>query len=30
MRASGYTTAEIADALGVSTSTVSKYLNERG
>lgn len=27
MRASGYTTAEIAQALGVSTSTVSKYIN---
>lgn len=27
MNASGYTTAEIAEALGVSTSTVSKYLN---
>lgn len=27
MKASGYTTAEIAEALGVSTSTVSKYLN---
>ncbi len=26
MNASGYTIAEIADALGVSTSTVSKYL----
>lgn len=26
MRASGYTTAEIAESLGVSTSTVSKYL----
>ena len=30
MRASGYTTSEIADALGVSTSTVSKYLNGKG
>lgn len=27
MRASGHTTAEIAAALGVSTSTVSNYLN---
>lgn len=27
MKASGYNTAEIAKALGVSTSTVSKYLN---
>lgn len=27
MKASGYTIAEIADAIGVSTSTVSKYLN---
>ena len=27
MRASGYTTAEIANALGVSTSTVTRYLN---
>lgn len=27
MNASGYSTAEIAEALGVSTSTVSKYLN---
>ena len=27
MKASGHTTAEIAQALGVSTSTVSKYLN---
>lgn len=27
MQASGYTIAEIAEALGVSTSTVSKYLN---
>lgn len=27
MRNSGYTTREIADALGVSSSTVSKYLN---
>lgn len=27
MNASGYTTAEIAEALGVSASTVSKYLN---
>lgn len=27
MRASGYNTAEIAKALGISTSTVSKYLN---
>ena len=27
MKASGYTTREIADALGVSTSTVSKYLD---
>ena len=26
MNASGYSTAEIANALGVSTSTVSKYL----
>ena len=25
--ASGYSTSEIADALGISTSTVSKYLN---
>ena len=30
MCASGYTTSEIADALGVSTSTVSKYLNGKG
>ena len=30
LKASGYTNAEIADALGVSTSTVSKHLtNER-
>lgn len=27
MNASGYTTSEIADALGISTSTVHKYLN---
>ena len=27
MNASGYTTAEIANALGISTTTVSKYLN---
>ena len=27
LRASGYSTSEIAEALGVSTSTVSKYLN---
>lgn len=27
MQASGYTTSEIADSLGVSSSTVSKYLN---
>lgn len=27
MKASGHTTAEIAQALGISTSTVSKYLN---
>lgn len=27
MRASGYNTSEIAEALGISTSTVSKYLN---
>lgn len=27
MKASGYTIAEIADSVGVSTSTVSKYLN---
>lgn len=27
MRASGYTNAEIAEALGVSTSTVSQYIN---
>lgn len=27
MKTSGYTIAEIADALGVSTSTVSKYIN---
>lgn len=27
LRASGYSTSEIADALGISTSTVSKYLN---
>ena len=27
MKASGYTIAEMADSLGVSTSTVSKYLN---
>jgi DNA-binding CsgD family transcriptional regulator len=26
MNASGYSTAEIADALGISTTTVSKYL----
>ena len=30
MRSSGYTTSEIADALGISTSTVSKYLNGKG
>ena len=29
LKASGYSTAEIADALGVSSSTVSKYLNGR-
>ena len=29
MNASGYSTAEIADALGISTATVSKYLNEK-
>lgn len=29
MNASGYTTAEIAEALGVSASTVSKYLNRK-
>jgi DNA-binding CsgD family transcriptional regulator len=29
MNASGYSTAEIADDLGVSTATVSKYLNEK-
>lgn len=28
MKASGYTIAEIAESLGVSTSTVSKYLNK--
>lgn len=28
MRTSGYTIAQIADSLGVSTSTVSKYLNQ--
>ena len=28
--ASGYSTSEIADALGISTSTVSKYLNGKG
>ena len=27
MKASGYTTAEIADAIGVSSTTVAKYLN---
>ena len=27
MKTSGYTIAEIADALGVSTGTVSKYIN---
>ena len=27
MRASGYTTAQIAEQMGISTSTVSKYLN---
>ena len=27
LNASGYSTAEIAEALGVSSSTVSKYLN---
>lgn len=27
LSASGYSTSEIAEALGVSTSTVSKYLN---
>lgn len=30
MSASGYTTTEIADALGISPSTVHKYLNEKG
>lgn len=30
MSNSGYSTSEIADALGVSTSTVSKYLNGKG
>lgn len=30
LNASGYTTSEIADALGISTSTVSKYLNGKG
>lgn len=30
MRNSGYTTAEIAAALGISTSTVSKYINGKG
>lgn len=29
MNASGYTTSEIADSLGVSTSTVSNYLNRK-
>ncbi len=27
MKASGYTTAEIAEAMGVSTTTISKYIN---
>ena len=27
MQASGYTIAEIAESLGISTSTVSKYIN---
>lgn len=30
LNASGYTTSEIAEALGVSSSTVSKYLNGKG
>lgn len=30
LSASGYTTSEIAEALGVSSSTVSKYLNGKG
>lgn len=29
LKANGYTTAQIASALGVSTSTVSRYLNEK-
>lgn len=30
LAASGYSTAEIAESLGVSTTTVSKYLNSKG
>ncbi|MEI2420381.1 helix-turn-helix domain-containing protein, partial [Arthrospira platensis SPKY2] len=30
LRASGYTTAEIAQKLGVSSSTIIKYLKEKG
>lgn len=30
LMASGYTTAQIAQALGVSTSTITKYLKEKG
>ncbi|MDO4292077.1 MAG: helix-turn-helix transcriptional regulator [Eubacteriales bacterium] len=30
MKASGYTTSEIAEAIGISSSTVSKYLNGKG
>ena len=30
LRASGYTNAQIAQTLGVSTSTIIKYLNEKG